>query len=462
MEIVYIADGMTSTLHSSLELSRRLAAAGHQVTYLSPADIGSRVEAAGWKFIRLAADDLYAKEAAALAPIRWRDLIRPLRWLRTVAARRRLRRRSAAEDEIERLVSELRPDLLLVDVEMHFAIVATARLGIPTLLTMVFFSIFRRPGLPPLNTKLPAPENASQRLRCWLTWQKLRLATSAGEWRRRLARWRRGGLYPPISFATFERDDLALVARARGESLRHSTSRAHWLRPHVYRNLPVLSFNALELELPHQPHPDMVYVGPMVLQDPPVGGGDDSDRWQRFALERRAMAEPPRLIYCSLGTFWSTDLELLRRVVRVFERRGDWQLVLGLGGRATAADLSPLPANVLALGWAPQVEVLQMADCAIVHGGNTSLNECLWFGVPMVVYSTGHVDQDGNTARVAHHRVGVVGDRSRDGDEELEQNIARALDDPQIAASVESLRKHLLAHAQNGTAVRRIEQAAGR
>lgn len=49
VKIVYITNGMASTLNSSLELSRRLTDAGHEVIYLSQADVGPRVQAAGYR-----------------------------------------------------------------------------------------------------------------------------------------------------------------------------------------------------------------------------------------------------------------------------------------------------------------------------------------------------------------------------------------------------------------------------
>ena len=55
-KIVFIAHGLTSPLNTSLELSRRLEAAGHRVTYASHADIGDSVAAAGFGFVRLNED----------------------------------------------------------------------------------------------------------------------------------------------------------------------------------------------------------------------------------------------------------------------------------------------------------------------------------------------------------------------------------------------------------------------
>ena len=51
--IVYITNGMVSTLNASLELSRQLTDAGHEIIYLSHADISARAAAGGYRFVRV-------------------------------------------------------------------------------------------------------------------------------------------------------------------------------------------------------------------------------------------------------------------------------------------------------------------------------------------------------------------------------------------------------------------------
>ena len=72
---------------------------------------------------------------------------------------RQLRRESIANDEIESVIRRLAPDLLLIDMEMYFAVIAMNRLGIPRQLPMVWFSLYKCPGLPPLDSHLQ-PDNS--------------------------------------------------------------------------------------------------------------------------------------------------------------------------------------------------------------------------------------------------------------------------------------------------------------
>ena len=69
MRILYITNGMASTLNSSLELSRRLTEAGHTVIYVSHEDIGSTVTAEGYEFLQFDEDELFRAKAAELGTL---------------------------------------------------------------------------------------------------------------------------------------------------------------------------------------------------------------------------------------------------------------------------------------------------------------------------------------------------------------------------------------------------------
>src|SRR5699024_11773708 len=46
-----------------------------------------------------------------------------------------------------------------------------------------------------------------------------------------------------------------------------------------------------------------------------------------------------------------------------------------------------VPENVTVQKFVPQLEILQKADVFLTHSGMNSVNESLYFGVPMVVFS---------------------------------------------------------------------------
>lgn len=448
-KIVFVAHGMTSPLNAALELCRRLTEAGHEVAFMSHADIGRQVAAHGFEFVRLTSDETIRRGPTASASrnplIRLRDM-------------RRARGRSISSKEIEKAVTDLDPELLLIDIEMHYAVIATAHLRIPTILAMNWFSVFRLPGLPPLNSSvLPDAGVRDQRFR-W-AWTRVRIEALGARVRHKLGKGGAGDLLRPVTYGTIHHADLKAVADARGYSLKENTDRNQWLRPYMYTELPILCFNALEFEFPHRPHPNLRYVGPMVKRQRPEARIDPESRlrWETYKSSRRERGDTRPLVYCSLGSYWS-EPAFLRMVLATFARRPEWDLVLGLGGQVTEEELGPIPPNAVVLDWAPQLEVLDLADCAINHGGITSINECISSDVPMVVYSPSLLDQDGCAARIEYHRLGVRAEWDTAKPELLEQHVARVLADQEILENVRAMRSVFEAYATGRVAEGVIEE----
>lgn len=451
-KILYITNGMASTLHSSFELARRLVAGGHTVSFTSHAPIAADVEARGYRYFALLRDQRL-RERMVADPMPPARRLRPfVAWLRR---RRELRHESIADRELEGLVERLAPDLLLIDIEMHAAIIMTDRFRLPTLLPIAWFTIYRHPGLPPLHTRLGP---GAGRWAIELAWLRHRLVSALLRLKSRLWLPR---LWTPLTSGTVNIGDLSALANSRGYPLNERTDGSQWLRPHLYRDSTMLSLTAREMDLPHQPHPDLRYVGPMIEEERREALRDRRSlaAWHRFLKARAAGPEKRPLVYCSLGSYWSTDRTFLRSVLAVFEHRTDWDLVLGLGGKLDVEQLAPIPANALLLRWAPQLEVLEEADCAITHGGIATINECIACGVPMVVYSTRHVDQDGCAVRVAYHGLGVQGDKDQDGASEIEHNVERALDDPLIRSSVAEMRQAFSGYRARDEVLQVVDQA---
>ena len=163
------------------------------------------------------------------------------------------------------------------------------------------------------------------------------------------------------------------------------------------------------------------------------------------------------LIYCACSTFVKTDRRFLQQIVEAVSSRPQWDLVLGLGGQLAPDQLFPLPANVHAFSWAPQLQVLKQADCVINNGGINSINECIYFGAPMLVYSLKRFDQTGNAARIKYHGLGIVGDLSRDDATQVRNHIQTLLTDPSYQMQMARMRDRFHRYADENSAVRAVE-----
>jgi UDP:flavonoid glycosyltransferase YjiC (YdhE family) len=460
--IAYITIGYTSYLNAGLGLCHRLVAAGHQVTFLSPVDLREKMEGEGFPFVHLTADEPFLEAAQRdPAPKPWHVL----RFLRWIERSRQRRLDSIQRDEIERTLKEHGFDLIVADLEMHVAILSSFRLGIPIFLGTVLYSMFYDPQVPPLDSTIIPDAEPSTRRAIETAWKDTRREARRIRLKRRLSKRGLLDYLRPVPYKTFSLMDLRAVSSHHDFPIESETDDQHWLRPFIYTRLPILCFCPWEMEFPHPRREHVHYVGPMVQTDriePPLSPSarESLNAFVARRSEEHAAIRP--LVYCSLGTFWSADTVFLGRVCEAFRDRPDWDLVIGLGGTASVTELEPLPPNVLVLDWAPQLEILGMADAVITHGGSSTISECLVFGLPMLVYSTGFVDQNGNAARVAYHGAGILGSKDNDDPPAIQEKVRRVLTDSDLRRRVHELQAACLKYQEEGTAERLIDRALAR
>jgi UDP:flavonoid glycosyltransferase YjiC (YdhE family) len=442
--ILCVTNGLPGMLYSSLELARRLTAAGHDVTYATFPHARDAVTSQGLTFLPVAESryDEFLEEDARLSV---------LEKLRTLPRRRQRAVESTAVDRFVRDVGDVAPDLVLIDGEMHEHIIALSATVVRVALLNTFASIWRRPGLPPTH-HLARPG---------VGWRGTRLGMSLLWTNLRVKKWRSAALQ---KFRRVGCDRLSILrglARVHGFDFRGKTDFGQWLMPFTYRHRPFISLHALEFEFPHRPLPTVHYVGPMILEQRGDRRLTDRDRLELDELfdARRRSEGRRKLLYAGFGSFFSTDTELLRRLVDAVAREPDWDLIISLGGAKTetAAGLGPLPRNVRAYDWLPQMWVLRQADVTLTHGGINTIDECVVAGVPMLVYCGFETDMGGNAARVWHHGIGIVGDPRRDDPDTIRTHIDSLLRDATFADNLTRLGSSYAAYAADRVAERTVE-----
>ena len=95
------------------------------------------------------------------------------------------------------------------------------------------------------------------------------------------------------------------------------------------------------------------------------------------------------LIYVSLGTLFNRRPEFFRAAIEAFAERPE-PLVLSVGDSVDSASLGPLGPRVHVRAFVPQLALLRRTTLFVSHGGMNSVNEALYFGVPLVVYPQVH------------------------------------------------------------------------
>lgn len=452
MHVAVICHEFTSRFNTSLELADRLRAAGHRVTYISHADVGDRVVASGHAFRRLTGSPADPPRLGTPSPwgiVRW------------AGDARAARRATAADDEIERCLVEIDPDILVIDVEMHYATIATASLGIPTVLYMNWFSIFRQPDIPPPSSDLVPTGSDDDARRIRAAWRRVSFDARVRRVRRKLGREAVGDFLRPVRYGTIHYADLEAVAEARGVSLAERADRDQWLIPLTFMDLPVLSFTASEMEFPSRTHPNMRHVGPMIPDARTESQTESPTEWADFRSRWVDADTSGPIVYCSLGSV-ITDIDLIRRIIDVFRRRSDWNLVIGLGRTTARSSIGSVPANVVVLDWAPQLDVLRVAHAAISHGGSSSLHECVANGVPQLLFPPHDdpLDRAGNAARAEYHGLGLRGDGASDDPTKIEARLERLLTDGSFTESITRMQQVFERYRSADTAVDLLESIA--
>ena len=160
--------------------------------------------------------------------------------------------------------------------------------------------------------------------------------------------------------------------------------------------------------------------------------------------------EPPpgdgKLVYLSLGSLGSGDVELMRRLIG-FLADTDHRVVVSMGPQHAELELAP---NMVGAEFLPQPAVLPQVDLVVTHGGNNTVTESLHFGKPMVVLPL-FWDQYDNAQRMDELGLGIrLAPYEVEGDE-LRGAIDRLLGDEALARRLAEISTRL--QARPGTAV---------
>ncbi len=161
------------------------------------------------------------------------------------------------------------------------------------------------------------------------------------------------------------------------------------------------------------------------------------------------------LVYLSLGSLGSADVELMRKLVA--ELAGTrFRFIVSKGPQHDQFELAD---NMAGEEFLPQTSVLPQVDLVITHGGNNTVTEALYFGKPMILLPI-FWDQHDNAQRIEETGYGVRLDTYRHSPEEISAAIERLLGDEALAARLDAISARLQANPGTELAADLIERAA--
>ena len=111
-------------------------------------------------------------------------------------------------------------------------------------------------------------------------------------------------------------------------------------------------------------------------------------------------------IYISLGTVNNKNNDFYKNCIQAFKEL-DIDVVMSVGKNTDIKSLGDIPNNFCIKSSVNQIEVLQNSDVFITHCGMNSVNESLYYGVPMVLFPQ-HSEQKMVCYRVSNLEAGII------------------------------------------------------
>jgi len=132
-----------------------------------------------------------------------------------------------------------------------------------------------------------------------------------------------------------------------------------------------------------------------------------------------------KLVYISMGTVVNDMVSLYRNCIKAFADT-DYQVIMSVGDLVDMKELGEIPANISVHAHVDQIAVLAKADAFLSHCGMNSVNESLYYGVPLVMYPQTS-EQGGVANRVIQVGAGIMLEKT--SPEAISQAVESVLSD---------------------------------
>lgn len=422
----------------TFQLTRRLMALGHRVTYFGPVDFEQRVLSQGFEYVTLYREDLAADEMDEDAPPQ--GLIATLRRMRERMRRKAMRPGSwralegVADNELAATIRQHAVDLVLLDGLFDYVVPLVAASGVPYRMYLTELSGADKRRVPPTFSRLiPGGATAAAMFRIRLMWGVQFVRYAARSLRRRTMRllWENvlGFGIPGPPKTLVKRVDRTLEESARRAGLKKHFWEYGW---RWWEQADVVLCPAA-FDFP-EARDGRRYAGPCI----DLERTDWAFPWDELEARRAGR----RIVLVSLGThaamYGGTTPAFLRKVFALASGCPDLFFVVALGKGRAIESVGDAPENVMASSFIPQLGLLQRASLMITNGGLGTVKECIWFRVPMIVAPC-KFDQPGNAARVVRHGLGRRVDVDRVSVAQLRTAVEACLGDARIGRNLAAM-----------------------
>lgn len=427
-KIVFVPFHWAGDLNISFYLARKLQRRGHQIHYLAPIDVLADIRAQGYEATPLLEsifpEGKILKEREDIAAGRWAGFGEVMREYRATMEALR-------EGALERALEGLGAELLAISSSLPERAVAASRTGLPIVLYSNCLASPWDPRVPPLRSGLIPGRSPLFGLRTRLRW-----ALHLGAIRVASLLWDMPG-------------ELIRFGRDIGFPVEQINLRAE--------NAPRLPYPEIILCPPEFDFPRSSAPAGVHFVEPPF---DSERKGPPFPWER---LDGRPLVYAATGSMASIMHPVKARqfsqaFLDTLAARPQLQGVLSAGRLLDLGSLR-IPANVVVVPEAPQLELLKRASLMVSHGGFSSVLESLTLGVPPIVIPL-FFDHPGYAARVVYHGLGerVELKKAMRG-EALAKAMDRVLNEPGYRERVGALSRRFQQLVEEAPSLRVFEEA---
>ena len=165
-----------------------------------------------------------------------------------------------------------------------------------------------------------------------------------------------------------------------------------------------------------------------------------------------------KLLYISLGSLNTDFLDFYKMCICAFCDT-DYYVCMSIGTKCEVAQLGELPQNFLVKNVLPQLEILKKADAFITHAGFNSVNEALYFGVPMLALPQVN-DQHMTAKRLVSMNLGLSDNIKEISAQKLIDQIQNLLSDETIIENCLKISQEMKCCANWELTVEKLENYA--
>ncbi len=163
-----------------------------------------------------------------------------------------------------------------------------------------------------------------------------------------------------------------------------------------------------------------------------------SEEKENFEIPQKLRNRSGKLIYLSMGSMGSADVELMKRLVSILSKSKHRFIV----SKGPLHDQYELADNMWGEKTVPQIKVLSVVDLVITHGGNNTFTETFFFGKPMIVMPL-FSDQYDNAQRIEEKGFGIRLNPYDFEENVLQESIEKLLNDEKLAQKLAKISERI-------------------